>query len=89
MSRIHNRQPMVNRMARIEGHVHAVRDMLISDRDCPEILVQLAAIRSALDGVARLVFEDHMDSCIVDAVESGNVEAKIAEIKSAFARYFI
>ena len=70
MSRTHNRQPMVHRMARIEGHVHAVREMLISDRDCPEILIQLAAIRSALDGVARLVFEDHMDSCIVDAVET-------------------
>ncbi|NMP24191.1 metal-sensitive transcriptional regulator [Sulfobacillus harzensis] len=50
---------------------------------------QLAAIRSALDGVARLVFEDHMDSCIVDAVETGDAEAKIAEIKTAFARYFI
>jgi DNA-binding FrmR family transcriptional regulator len=89
MSRTHNRQPMVNRMARIEGHVHAVREMLVSDRDCPEILIQLAAIRSALDGVARLVFEDHMDSCIVDAVETGNAEAKIADIKTAFARYFI
>ena len=51
--------------------------------------IQLAAIRSALDGVARLVFEDHMDSCILDAVETGNAEAKIAEIKTAFARYFI
>ncbi len=89
MSRAHNRRPIVNRVARIEGHVHAVRDMLISDRDCPEILIQLAAIRSALDGVARLVFEDHLDSCIIDAVESGNAEAKIAEIKTAFARYFI
>ncbi len=89
MARAHNRQPMINRMARIEGHVRAVREMLISDRDCPEILIQLAAIRSALDGVARLVFEDHMDSCIVDAVETGKAEAKIADIKTAFARYFI
>lgn len=89
MARTHNRQPMVNRMARIEGHVHGVREMLITDRDCPEILIQLAAIRSALDGVARLVFEDHMDSCLVDAVETGNAEAKISEIKTAFARYFI
>lgn len=80
---------MINRMARIEGHAHAVRDMLEADRDCPEILLQLAAVRSALDKVARLVFEDHMDSCILDAVESGEAEAKIAEIKAAFARYFV
>lgn len=89
MARAHHRQPMVNRLARIEGHVHAVREMLLSDRDCPDILIQLAAIRAALDGLARLVFEDHMDSCILDAVETGNAEAKIAEIKTAFARYFI
>ncbi|NMP24768.1 metal-sensing transcriptional repressor [Sulfobacillus harzensis] len=41
MARAHNRQPMVNRMARIEGHVRAVRAMLVSDRDCPEVLIQL------------------------------------------------
>lgn len=80
---------MVNRTARIEGHVRAVREMLVSNRNCPEILIQLAAIRWALDIIARLVFEDHMDSCIGDAVETGNAEAKIAEIKTAFTRYFI
>ncbi|MCL4351572.1 MAG: metal-sensitive transcriptional regulator [Firmicutes bacterium] len=83
------RKPILNRMARLEGHLRAVRDMLEADRDCPEILVQLAAIRSALDGVARLVFEDHMDSCILDAVETGQADAKIAEIKAAFSQYFI
>ncbi len=89
MTRPHHRKPILNRMARLEGHLRAVRDMLEADRDCPEILVQLAAIRSALDSVARLVFEDHMDSCILDAVETGQADAKIAEIKAAFSQYFI
>lgn len=89
LPRPHNRQPMVARAARVEGHVRAIKEMLAADRDCPEVLVQLAAVRSALDAIARMVFEDHMDSCIVDAVESGNAEAKIAEIKEAFARYFL
>ncbi|MDA8192710.1 MAG: metal-sensitive transcriptional regulator [Thermaerobacter sp.] len=89
MARPHYRQPMINRMARIEGHVRAVRGMLESERDCPDVLVQLSAIRSALDGVARLVFEDHLDNCVLDAVETGDVQAKIADIKAAFARYFL
>ena len=89
MPRTHHRRPIINRMARIEGHAHAVRTMLEEDRDCPDVLLQLAAVRSALDQVARLVFEDHLDSCILDAVESGAAEAKIAEIKAAFARYFV
>jgi DNA-binding FrmR family transcriptional regulator len=80
---------MVARMARVEGHVRAIRTMLAEDRDCPDVLIQLAAVRSALDRVARMVFEDHLDSCIVDAVESGQAETKIAEIKQAFARYFL
>lgn len=89
LSRPHQRQPMVARMARVEGHVRAIRTMLAEDRDCPDVLIQLAAVRSALDRVARMVFEDHLDSCIVDAVESGQAETKIAEIKQAFARYFL
>jgi DNA-binding FrmR family transcriptional regulator len=76
-------------MARIEGHLRAVHRMLEEDRDCPDVLIQLAAVRAALDRVARLVFEDHMDSCILDAVQSGDAETKIAEIKAAFARYFV
>jgi DNA-binding FrmR family transcriptional regulator len=89
LSHSHQRRPILNRMARIEGHLRAAHRMLEEDRDCPDVLIQLAAVRAALDRVARLVFEDHMDSCILDAVQSGDAETKIAEIKAAFARYFV
>lgn len=89
LSRAHHREPMLQRLSRMEGHVHAIREMLAADRDCPEILIQLAAVRGALDAVARMVFEDHLDNCIMDAVETGQAELKIAEIKAAFARYFL
>ncbi|UTV80055.1 metal-sensitive transcriptional regulator [Acidithiobacillus sp. YTS05] len=85
----HDRQAILQRMARLEGQMRGIRQMLESDRDCPEILVQMSAARAALDKVARLVFEDHLDHCLLDAVREGDAEPRLAEIKAAFARYFL
>jgi DNA-binding FrmR family transcriptional regulator len=79
---------MVSRVARIEGHVHAVRDMLVEDRPCGEVLIQLAAIKSAVNQVARLVFEDHLNSCVRNAATSGDVDAELERLKTALSRYF-
>ncbi len=49
--------------------------MVEDGRDCPEVLVQLAAVRSAIDGVCKLILKDHLDHCIVDAVETGDMAA--------------
>ena len=84
----HQRQPMISRMARIEGHVHAIREMLAEDRPCGEVLIQLAAVKSAVNQVARLVFEDHLNACVRNAAASGDVGAEIEHLKTALARYF-
>lgn len=86
--RQHHRKPMVDRMARIEGHVRAVKQMLEDDRDCPDVLIQLAAIRSAVDAVARLVLEDHLDACLINAVETGHVQAELDQIKAALRTFW-
>ncbi len=85
----HERADIIRGMARLEGQLRGIHKMLEEDRDCPEVLTQLAAARAALDRIARLVFEDHLDHCLVDAVQNNDAEAKIAEIKAAFARYFL
>lgn len=84
----HNRPPMISRMSRIEGHVRAIRDMLVKDRPCGEVLIQLAAVKSAVNQVARLVFEDHLNSCVRNAAASGDVDTEIEHLKTALARYF-
>jgi len=83
----HDRVPILNRLARAEGHFRSVRTMLEDDRPCPEVLLQLAAIRAAIDKIARLVLEDHLDACILNAVMTGDAEAEIAALKTALARY--
>ncbi len=58
-----------NRLARAIGHLEAVRGMVEQGRDCSEVLVQLAAVRSALAATSRIILKDHLEHCIVDAIE--------------------
>jgi len=64
-----------NRLARVIGHLHAVERMVDDERDCAEILVQLAAVRSALNNVCKMILRDHMDHCIIDAVHDNDKDA--------------
>ena len=69
------RQAVINRIARAGGHLNAVRKMVEDDRDCSEILIQLAAVQSPLNSVSRIILKDHIEHCIVDAVEENDSEA--------------
>ena len=80
-----HRRAALNRMARIIGHMNAVRAMLTEDRDCSDILIQLSAIRSELSGLGKVILKDHLSHCIVEAVESGDEEA-IRRLNSAIDR---
>lgn len=71
-----------NRLARVVGHLHAVERMIDDGRDCAEVLIQLAAVRSALNNICKVILKDHMDHCIVDAVASGD-RATLDELDKA------
>ena len=64
---------MLNRLSRAIGHLESVRTMVETGRDCTEVLIQLAAVRSALSSTAKVILKDHMEHCIsedgVDAEE--------------------
>lgn len=71
-----------NRLSRAIGHLESVRKMVEDGRDCSEVLIQLAAVRSALASVSRVILKDHIEHCIVHAVETDDQEA-IAELENA------
>lgn len=75
-------QAVSNRLARAIGHLEAVKHMVEDGRDCSEVLVQLAAVRSALSAAGRMILKDHIEHCIVDAVENDDTEA-IRELNRA------
>ncbi len=66
---------VLNRLARISGHIEAVKRMIEGGRDCTEVLTQLAAVDSAVVSVSKVILKDHIDHCIVDSVRHNDMEA--------------
>jgi DNA-binding FrmR family transcriptional regulator len=78
---------LVNRLSRIEGHIRGIKTMIQRSEPCPDVLIQIAAVRGALDRVARLIFDEHLTQCIARAAEEGDIEAEIRELKLALDRF--
>ena len=70
-----NQKAVVNRLARAIGHLEKVKRMVEEGYDCSEVLIQLAAVRSALDNTGKVILKDHMRHCMVDAVTAGDEDA--------------
>jgi DNA-binding FrmR family transcriptional regulator len=80
---------IVNRLSRIEGHVRGIKSMVQESRSCPDVLVQIAAVRGALDRVARIILDEHLTQCIARAAKQGNIEPEIEELKAALDRFLL
>ena len=70
-----NQKAVINRLARALGHLEKVKKMVEEGYYCSEVLVQLAAVRSALDNTGKVILKDHIHHCMVDAVAAGDEEA--------------
>ncbi len=77
------RKDLDSRLARIEGHVSAIRRMLSSGDDCDSLLVQASAVRSALNGVLVGLMEAHLESCVVPCARSGKNEEALDRFRQA------
>ena len=77
---------VLNRLSRAIGHLQSVRRMVEEGRDCSEVLIQIAAVRSAIDNTGKLILQDHLKHCIVDAVAEGDQKA-IDDLCDAIDKY--
>ena len=55
-----NQKKVINRLSRIIGHTEAIKRMCEEERDCAEILTQIAAVKSALNNVGKVILQDHI-----------------------------
>lgn len=78
---------IINRLSRIEGHIRGIKTMVKDSRPCPEVLVQIAAVRGAVDRVARIILDEHLGECLTRAAKQGNIETEIEELKAALDRF--
>ena len=69
------KKKVVNRIAKAIGHMEAVKQMVLRDEDCSEVLIQLAAVRAEINNTGKVVLQNHVTHCIVEAVEEGDMQA--------------
>jgi DNA-binding FrmR family transcriptional regulator len=87
---LHNKAGLAKRMARVEGQVRGISRMIEEERYCIDILTQLAAVETALRRVGLQVLEEHVQSCVADALRSGNqpeADIKTAELLASVNRF--
>ena len=76
----------ITRTRSTSGHLQHVRRMADEDEDCSDILMQLSAGIGALRSIAKVIWKDHLDHCVVDAVQSGDTQT-LDDFKMATDRY--
>lgn len=69
------KKAVLNRLSRAIGHLQSIKTMVEEDRDCSEVLIQLSAVKSAVNNTGKLVLKEHIAHCIVEAIESGDEES--------------
>lgn len=81
----HHKQ-VINRMSRIIGHMESIKKMLESGRDCSDVLIQISAVKSALNNTGKVILSDHINHCIKHAIENDDSEA-LEKLNDAIAKF--
>ena len=77
---------VLNRLARAVGHLEAVKRMVEQGRDCSDVLVQLSAVNSAITNVSKIILQDHIEHCLVEAVRENDQES-LDKLKNAIDKF--
>ena len=65
---VHFDKSIDNRLAAIEGHVRAVRQMMAEDKSCEDILLQISAIEG------KIILKEHLNLCVKEGIENGDTD---------------
>ena len=76
----------LNRLSRAIGHMQYVKRMIENDEDCAQVLIQISAIQSALNGLGKQIISEHITHCITHAMEEGDTKA-IEDFRHAIEKF--
>lgn len=82
-----SKDDLVRRLKKIEGQVKGIQRMVESDKYCVDVLIQVAAVRAAINRVGTIVFEHHSRGCMRNAVENEDQEAAIEELIGVLGKF--
>lgn len=75
-----------NRLSRLEGQVRGVKRMLADRKSCDDMLVQISALKQAVNGVAAELLQAHMETCVLGRVEAGEGRQALSSLRSALGK---
>jgi CsoR family transcriptional regulator, copper-sensing transcriptional repressor len=78
---------LANRLKRAEGQLRGVAGMVAEGAYCIDVLQQISAVRRALDKIALVLLQDHLDTCVADALSERGSREKINELIDAIDRF--
>ena len=81
-----NTKAVLNRLSKVIGHMQSIKRMVEDGRDCSEVLIQLSAVKAAINNTGKVILQDHIKHCLVDAIESGDMQ-EIEELSKAIDRF--
>ncbi|MEH1947173.1 MAG: metal-sensing transcriptional repressor [Nostoc sp.] len=80
-------QDLVKRLSRIEGHVRGVKNMVETSRPCPDVLVQIAAVRGAIQQVGRIILNEYLKESVARTAQEGDIKTEIEALKTVLDRF--
>lgn len=79
-------QKIRNRLRRLNGQVLGIERMLVEHKSCDEMLVQISALKQAVNGVAAELLQAHIETCVMACVEQGQGKEALESLKGALSR---
>ena len=81
-----NVKEVINRLSRAEGHLKGIKKMVEDGRDCDQIIIQISAVRSALNEVCKIILDEHMEKCLVEDFKNGEYTS-LEKLRKALDQY--
>lgn len=75
-----HKKSALNRLKTVRGHIDAVILMVEDDRYCPDVMKQVSALQGSLEKVNRIILQNHIETCVLTAVEAGRTEQIVDEL---------
>lgn len=82
-----SKEDLMRRLKKIEGQVKGIQRMVENDKYCVDVLVQVSAVRAALNKVGTMIFEHHSRGCLRDALKDNDQEAAVEELIGVLTKF--
>ncbi len=82
-----SKDALISRLNRIEGQIRGIKNMVEDDKYCVDVLIQIAAAKSALNSVGAVILESHIQGCVKSAIENGQSTQIIDELAQVIKKY--